>query len=95
MSHGVLETLDRFSISKYRVAQLLGLEQSAIYQRVRRGTDWKLGELQIIVAFINREHDPEFTLEDLVGGVEQDPAPQDLPQTDPTAGLTPRGGRAA
>ena len=33
--------------------------------------------------------------EDLEGSGRQDPPHEDLPQTDPTAGLTPRGGRAA
>ena len=90
------EVLDRFGITRASLARELGVDPSAISHRMRNGSpDWKLSEARALVAFINREHDPEFTLEDLVGGVEQDPAPQDLPQTDPTAGLTPRGGRAA
>ena len=82
--------LDRFGISQADLARCLGVDPSSISHRMRRGwPDWKVSEATSLLDLINREHDPEFTLEDLVGGVGEDPRPQDLPQTQPTAGLTP------
>lgn len=71
------ERLKALNLGPTRLAELIGVDPSAVSHKLAGRRPWTLEEAQIIAAHVRENHDPDVTIEQLFGAApaeSQEPA---------------------